>query len=404
MSEVTKTDDRRGWTSASNATADRLCEGRHQAQQGIEDTSSEDALFGQQIHDALHKGSSEGLNQSQVPLYDQHQEITERLMVQFFGNDREAAIVVKENRYWCNILEKPGVDGVRLRHSGKPDFIARHNTRVLVIEYKSLPGDVPEPATNEQLRDQIVLIVGTFGIRENCEVGVAVNQPLVTHSPEVCIYRPEDIKIAERQMFERVRKSNHAHAKRTAGEVQCKFCKAKFKCAEYAKWSESLLPVTTKVTGVPVSEWTPDMRTYYCEMRGAAKKWLEECDAEMKRLLELDPKSIPGWKLEEGATQSVIVDPQELFQRFIKEGADFAKEADPNTAPGIVLLPLFLECIKVGKTDFGALVRKITGLKGKALAAKMEGLYDGITEEKQNKPSLGKMTASEIAAKGADVT
>ena len=389
--ETQKTDERRGWTSASNATADRLCAGRHQAQIGIPDESSEDALFGQQIHDALYKGDPSKLSPQQVALYDQHQEINEKLMSQFFGPDREAAIIVKENRYWCQVLDKTTKEETRLRHSAKPDFNARHSNRVLVIEYKSLPGDVPEPASNEQLRDQLVLITGNFGIREQCEIGVAVNQPLVTHSPEICVYGPEDIKIAERHMFDRVRASNNPNAKRRAGQVQCKFCKAKFKCKEYEVWAESLLPVATKVSGLPIDQWTPDMRAYYCEMRGAAKKWLEDCDAEMRRLLEADPKAIPGWKLEEGATQSIINDPQELFARLTAIGKEWSEKEQ------VGLLDLFMDCIKVNKTDFTALARRVTGLKGKALNKKLEELYNGITEEKQNRPSLGKMTAAELA-------
>jgi len=391
-----KTDERRGWTSASNAAADRLCEGRHQAQIGIEDISSEDAAFGQQIHDALFKGSSDGLKPEQVELYDQHQAINEKLMSQFFGNDREAAIVVKENRYWCSVSEKAGGIGERLRHSAKPDFIARHGTRVLIVEYKSLPGDVPEPSKNEQLRDQTVIVSGTFGIRENCEVGTAVNQPLVTHSPELCVYHPEDIKLAEREMFDRVRNSNKANPTRTAGAVQCKFCKARFKCKEYAAWAESLMPVATKVVGLPTSEWTPDMWAYYLEMRGNAKKWLEEADAEAKRKLEEDAASIPGWKLAPGATQSTIVNPQELFRRFVEVGREWATKENAEMHPEHTLLPLFMECVKVGKMDMQALVRKVTGEKGKILTKTWEDMLAGIIEEKQNKPSLAKMTTQEL--------
>lgn len=398
MTKETEVDSRRGWTSASNAAADRECEGRHQAQVGIPDTSSEDALFGQQIHDALHKGSPEGLKPEQVNLYEQHQDITEKLMQQFFGPDRDAAIIVKETRYWCNVSEKPGGKGERLRHSCRVDLVARHMTRVLIVEYKSLPGDVTEPSKNEQLRDQGVLVAGNFGIKENCEIGTAVNQPLITHSPEICIYRPEDLKIAEQQMFDRIRKSNDPNAKRRAGVVQCKFCKAKSTCKEYEVWAESLMPASTKVVGLPTSEWTPDMWVYFLESRSVAKKWIEDCEAEAKRRLEADPTSIPGWKLEEGATQSVISDPQELFTRFCAVGQDWANKENAEMSHVHTLTPLFMDCVKINKTDFQALFRKITGLKGKELAKKFTDLLAGITEDKQNKPSLGKMTAAELAA------
>ncbi len=133
------------------------------------------------------------------------------------------------------------------------------------------------------------------------------------------------------------------------------------------------------------------MRSYYCEMRGAAKKWLEECDEEMKRLLAADPNSIPGWKLEDGVIQTPIVNPQEAFNRLLAV-------AGSSEFTAAELLPLFMECVKVGKTDLQALVRKVTGLKGKPLNKAWEDMLSGITESKQNKPSLGKMTAAEMAA------
>ena len=395
MTTETK-DERGGWTSASNAAADRLCQGRHQAQLGIPDSTSEDAKFGREVHEALYAGDPTGLDSQQLSLYEQHLEINEKLMNQFFGPDREAAIIVKERRYWCQVREKPGVEK-RFQHSGQPDFIARHLNRVLIVEYKSLPGEVPEPSKNEQLRDQANLVSGTFGIRGDCEIGTAVNQPLVTHSPELCIYRPEDLKISEQQMFDRVRKSNAQDAPRTPNPTSCKFCKAKSKCKEYEAWAESLLPSTTKVVGLPVSEWTPDMRAYYCEMRGTARKWLDDCDAEMKRLLDADPSSIPGWKLEEGATTSVITDAQELFGRFCYVAKEFAAETNPED-PTKLITELFMQCVKVGKEDFKSQVRKVTGLKGKALVAKLEELFAGITEERKNKPSLGRQTQAEMMA------
>ena len=48
-----QTDKRRGHTSASNAAADRLCPGRHNAQKGLEETESAEASQGTLIHDVF---------------------------------------------------------------------------------------------------------------------------------------------------------------------------------------------------------------------------------------------------------------------------------------------------------------------------------------------------------------
>ena len=395
--EIQKTDERGGWTSASNAAADRLCEGRHQAHKGLPDVDSADAEFGRKIHDAMAKASPEGLTDKQQAIYEQCNEITDKLMDQFFGPDKVKATIVREKRLWCKVNKVSGVPDVALPHSGMPDFVARIGSRCLIIEYKMLPGDVPEAPSNEQLRDQVVLIAGNYGLRSECSIGAAVVQPLVTHSPEICLYNSESVLRAEQEMFNRVRKSNTPNAPRTANSVSCKFCLAKFQCREYAQWSESLLPAPTKVVGMPVSEWTPDMRAYYCEMRGTAKRWLEECDAEMKRLLTSDPNAIPGWKLEDGNVIQTVTEPEVLFGRFAKLAKDFATEQAPAD-PDKLITELFVGCVKVGKENFESLVRKVTGLKGKALKAKIEELLDGVTKDKQNAPSLAKKTVAEMAA------
>lgn len=381
---TTNKSERGGWTSASNAAPDRKCEGRHLAQKGMPDVSSDDARFGNEIHDALKLGTPSKLNTQQLSVYESCVEITDNLMTKVFGAEKAKASVYRERRFWCKVLAVPGDKAKvpkRYEHSGMLDFVARLGPKALIIEYKSLPGDIEESPTNDQLRDQVVLAAGNLVLSEAV---TAIVQPLVTHDPDLCLYNSDAIKKAEQEMYVRVRKSNNPNAKRVAGPTQCKFCLARNTCQEYQTWAASLVPETASVAGVPVASWTPEQRAHFLNMRGVAQKWLDECTDEMKRLITEDAAAIPGWSLREGNKIETVNDPQELFTRFNALARPWAEKEQAD------LLTLYIQCVKVHKEDFESLLRKVSDLKGKGLKAKMDSLLEGITDVKQNAPSLAR--------------
>lgn len=376
-------DIRRGATSASNAQADTLCPGRHLAQKGIPETPpGPDAEFGRIIHSALAVGSEEGkhtvdlmkMTGEQRDIFDACREIEKEGIRQYFGNsptpENQAQQfipkrVFREQRYWCMVDNK-------FEHSGQPDVIVRAGPKAIIFEYKTLAGDVPESPTNLQLRDQVVLTAGSLLLKE---IAVAVIQPLVTHEPTLTLYNEAAIKQAETEMWDRVRKSNDPASLRVAGEVQCKYCRARGVCKEYQKWAGSLLPVPASIVDLPMADWTPDQCALFASGRAAAQKWLDEAEAMLKARLTANPEAVPGWCLKEGIYRETITDPQELFNRF-------------GTLGGT--LEQFLACIAVTKGKFEEQVRGIAKLKGKALKSKVEELLQDITESKQNAPSLAK--------------
>jgi len=203
---------------------------------------------------------------------------------------------------------------------------------------------------------------------------VAIVQPLVTWTPELCRYTKEHLEQAEQEMWDRVRKSNDPNAQRFPGEIQCKWCKAKSTCPEYSRWIAVMVPTMTDLS-TPVAEWTPEQRALFCERRSIAQAWLDDCEGQMKMLLAKDPESVPGWMLKEGQKRESVKDPQELFNRFVGEGGTIEQ---------------FMECVKITKGDLETQVRAVTSLKGKPLKAKLETLLEGITETKQNAPSLAR--------------
>lgn len=362
---MTHEQETQGGTSASNAQADALCEGRHQAQIGLTSPTTEDNLFGQQIHDALVNDDPSKLRPDQLSVYESCVEIREKLIADTFGPDFEQTKRFKEQRVWFKSAEGGHV------HSAKLDLLVRHGPKGLVVEYKTLPGDVAEAPTNMQLRDQAALSAGHYLLTE---IDVAIIQPLVTHTPAVCRYDTGSIQQAQSEMALRVEKSNAPNAPRTAGTVQCKFCLARYTCKEYAAFTALAVPVSMSSLTVPVSMWSPEQRALFCERLPVAMKWLEECKSKIKQLIEADPNSVPGWKLEPGSIKRPVNNPNELHARFLAAGGTTEQ---------------FLACVDIGKGDLETQVRAVTKLKGKGLKAKIDELLTGIVDEKPDAPSLG---------------
>lgn len=380
---TTEINPRGKWTSASSAAADALCPGRHQAQAGIPESKSDDAAGGQAIHDALKAGDPSKLTLDQSDVYDSCKSIEQKLVTSFFG-EKATVVSFREQRYWCNVIAL-GADNEALsqyQHSGQADVVYRSGTKALVIDYKTLQGDVEDSPKNLQLRDLACLVKGHFVLLD--EIATVIIQPLVTHSPELCLYDVPDLKRAETEMFARVVASNAPGAPRKAGELQCKFCLAKSKCAQYSQWVGALIPTGTMeplvkhlVFQTAMELWTPSDCAVAASLLSPAGKALDEIKEFLKARLKADINSIPGWGLTAPGTREVINDPQACFDRFAALGGQLDK---------------FMKGVSISKTKLKEAVHEVTGAKGMALDQQVKKLIEGIVEISPTQPSLKKVS------------
>jgi hypothetical protein len=367
-------DPRKGWTSASNATADQLCPGRHLASKNIpEPPRSADADAGTRIHDAIAKGSAEGLSLEEAEMFDACREIESKKATELFGADLPKAKVWRHERYWVRYM----VNGVELQHSGEADCVYRYGPKALVIDYKTGQGQVAESPSNQQLRDIATMAWGHFVTLDG--LAVVIVQPLVTHQPEVCLYEQDAIERAAAEMIARVVASNDPKSPRVAGDVQCKWCKAKSRCVEYQKFSGGMVPTVVEpvvqegLFTVAMANWSPEQRAIAASIIGPAGARLEEIKQFLKDGLAKDPAFIPGWALSPGAKKETIIDPQACFDRFSAIGGK---------------LEDFMKTVSVGKSRLREAVNVVTGAKGRALDSAIKTLTEGLVEQKQNSPSL----------------
>lgn len=374
--------DRGNWTSASNAQADSLCRGRHLAQKNLPDTQTDYAETGHKIHAALKDSSNPTLMNSlsleERETFDSCREIEKKLITLFFGTgpmentDEGRMRVFREERYWARFRDSTGAE---FAHSGAADVVIRAGTKALILDYKTLFSEAPESPRNMQLRDLACLVRGHFVVLE--EIAVAIVAPHITHSPEVCLYTQAELTQATKEMFDRVVASNNHQSPRTAGSVQCAFCRAKGHCVEYQKFAGSLAPpAMLTVLEVPMVNWSPEQRAIAASALEPAQKFLDDLKTFLKDGLASDSEFVPGWGLKPGAKREEINNPQGVFDRFVQLGGT---------------VDSFMRTVKVGKTKLKEEVSTTTGARGRSLDKAMESILADYVDFKQNEPSLKRL-------------
>jgi hypothetical protein len=315
------------------------------------------------------------LSLEQREMFDACREIEGKLRDQYFGagagDNKNPMRVFRERRFWLKLTSRDG-KGL-FEHSGQADVVFKHGTRLLVLDYKTLAGDKTDSPKNGQLRDLAVLAAGE--IVGTQEVAVAIVQPLFTHSPEVCLYGPDDLKRAALELYGRIVRSNDPQSPRVAGAIQCAYCLAKLNCREYQAWAGAMVNAPLSILEVPVAQWTGEQCAIFLATEGVARKWLDVCRDAVKARVEADPSAVPGWALKPGAVTEKITDPQACFDRFAALGGDIKQ---------------FMMTVSVGKGKLKEAIHEVTAAKGQQLDKAVKALTEGITEQKQNAPSLVK--------------
>lgn len=375
------TDDRGKWTSASNAAADALCPGRHLAQRDIpEPPPTPEALRGTRIHawlagqpipdpsghsvvvntldyavmkDALYGANTGGLNPEELETAEAIRvQVDEILRDQFPGG----CTMRFEKRLWMDIG--------KLRHSGKPDLLAFTDNRIVIADYKTGWGFVPDSDVNLQLRDLAVLAWETYHIAP-----IVVAKVQKGGKPVLCEYNSDDIGKAAGMLDKRVILSNIQGSPRIPGPVQCQYCRFRPQCPE-AQATVTALQNVTDAAGALVDGATI---ARLLDAGKVAKQIIADNESRAKELLAQNPDAIPGWTLKKGACVREITDPETVASRFVKLGGE---------------IPQFLKSVKVNISKLETLLREAKGYKGRDLDNAMKLLIVDCYQEKQNEPSL----------------
>ena len=366
-----QTDERRGHTSASNAAADRLCLGRHNAQKGLEETESAEASQGTLIHDVFAGLKEESvLDSDSAKTLRRAQEIESIILGNWLcGIDvKGPAECHREKRLW-NYVEN---------HSGQADAFwlvdAEGGKHALIEDLKSLYGDHQDADENEQLRDLAALIYCTYGVQS---VTAFINQPRVAWKIEdvkLVRYSEKDLMRAYREMNERVLASNEPNAKRIVGPKQCQHCKA----AGTSRCPESQKALVTLGTAqFDIETASPAERGDWLEKLTMIASIAEKSISELKAGIRKNGDGwAEGWGLGK-AKKSREIDPQSIPMIGASLSAHF------DTFEPVQLA----KCCKISVPKLQELHAKLSGLKGKQAFDHFEELFSELIETtEQQKP------------------
>jgi hypothetical protein len=362
-------DIRRGLPSASSMHRYAACPGAWLAEQAMprEEGKSAEASHGTRIHDALAgKLDPQTLNLDEYATWERCKDQADRLIAEHIATERHSWKFICEERLW-------GFVGLEKAFSGEPDLVVIGEGKALIVDYKTLLGDIEPAAGNIQLRTLAVLVFEHFGVSE---VVVAIVQPLAG-PPTTAIYTRADLEQAAAEIYGLVEEIKRPGLPRVPSGAACEYCRARGVCPEALAIVTSNPPVGLSVNQIDevLPLITSDALARILEQSKIAESVIKACRSEAKRRLAAG-EQVPGWKLEEGDFPESITDPQAVASRFFALGG--TQEA-------------FLGAVKVTKTALKEAVSAVTGTRGKALDQTVRSLCEGATERKQNAASLVKV-------------
>lgn len=355
--------ERKALPSASSFGRYAVCPGSFLLElEQPEESRTPDAERGTLIHEAL-AGGPAALRSADEDTRDRCLNLEELLLARA-GVDAEQWRIIREERLWMH-------DPIELRplFSGKPDGVAIRNDggRAVVWDFKTGREPVEPAELNWQLRAQAVLVRENYGVTE---IEVAIIQPWVTPSLTLAQYDREDLESARTLCLMLAALVTTPGRPRNPTERGCKFCRAKAVCPELV----AMVPQTAALSLPPSTEAiTPARMAQILPLLGTAKLVIKAVETRAKAMLLADPQCIPGWRVIEEEGREQVEDALGVWMRLREqfEGAE---------------LDAFISSCTTSKEALSALLRKLTGQRGRELKTSLSALLAGFT--KRTKPSV----------------
>jgi hypothetical protein len=355
-------DEREGCPSASGMDRDKRCPGSWRHLQAHPRRQEPDAMRdeGTLIHAVLAGEKPEGvtgeLSQRAQQTVEMCQEI-EAQILRDLGFDGPPVMV--EKRLWV---------GQNFPWSGKADKIYAHEERGLIIDYKTGPDGAEDADSNMQMRALAVLVDMHIpqGVELLKSVTVALIHPWCSPQKSIAVYDSEALMNAHEECSGIIKRAYQPNAPRIPSPEACKWCNPAA-CPE----ANALMPAGS----LSVATMSPELLGQLLDRRKIIKDIITEAEKRAKELIKAGVE-VPGWTLAEGKTQAPITDADTVFARMIELGGDSGD---------------FIDACTVGKGKLEGVLKRMTGEKGKALAAVMDRVLDGCTEEKVGEKILKKV-------------
>jgi hypothetical protein len=290
----------------------------------------------------------------------------------------------REVRYGLTVLggvvEVTDATTARLVCTGQADLVVVEHGRAFLCDYKSGRGDYEHAAGNAQLRTLASLVARRYRVSS---VRVAIVQPWAGQ-PTVADFDAEALEAAHEWLGSALGKAMRATPADLCAGDWCKWCPAKATCP--ALRDTALAPVERLTMSLPADDKVARQALFARAMELPADGL-----ARLMRGLRL-----VAWYSDaiEGASKARAKD-DEAFQAFYTFKPGVVRESITDLGmvwPRLEALGVtgdaFAKACSLTKSALTELVRTVTGHKGKALAATLEGILVGATESKETAKQL----------------
>jgi Protein of unknown function (DUF2800) len=359
-------DDRLGLPSASEMHRNKECSGNRIFTLSLREKGflrseklTPEAKLGDRIHASL-EGDPEELERKAKEIRESCHHLASRAARQFFR--QQQTTITYEHRLWYQIAGTPFF-------SGRPDRVYAHPSRLLDVNFKTGRGDEDEAALNYQLRTEVVLLDDAYPSVD--EIGVAIIQPLVTHSPEIAIYDREARHAALLEILDIVDQTFWTETRRPGSH--CRFCPARAFCPEAREYSVKW-PIQVNVDALPIGQDGAEMLARV----KIAKGLLNSMEEAFKEIVQENPKAIPGWWISKGKDMRAI----NSWRKAIEIIEGLAGEMEEAGRSEKILRALDMLTIPIGKLE--AFAHNELELNSRTF----EKLFESVISHKQSQGTL----------------
>jgi Protein of unknown function (DUF2800) len=352
--------------SASSAYRRRRCRGsanlvRALRQAGqLREERNPDAESGTRVHQAW-CGQKAELSPRETDTLESLKRM-EAMLVTDWAAGQGYVLLGREQRLWLHQALEPV-------HSGAFDVAYGTLDRILIIDGKTLFGEVTPAEENDQLRELVGLARANF--RRCTQFTVAILQPWVSSRPSIAVYDEAEAELALRELRATIRDCADPDAPRLAG-VWCDKCPAFTFCDEPKR-----LTARTKDLAKQIAEgnFALPLGTKGAQLLDAiklAQDWLDAIWKRYKTIVAEQPDAIPGWYLKDG--------------RKVRKIADLSKAL--AIAEGFMTREEFFKAANVSVTALEELCKKPSGLRGRALSDYFNQKFADVIEVSHAEPVL----------------
>jgi hypothetical protein len=227
-------------------------------------------------------------------------QIMEDTLVSQWASGEEWVLIGREVRLWMHEDLEP-------IHSGQFDvaYATFDSKRILIIDGKTLFGEVSPAETNDQLRELVALAYLNYPLAS--DFTVAILQPWISKEPSVALYDKSEAQLALRLLEYTISDCADPDAPRTAGPW-CRHCPAIHQCEEARSLVGSTYRLAKRIESGEFSLPVGEQGSRFLDSVKTAETILEALKKAYRQILLADPQALPGWYMRQGKKVRQITD------------------------------------------------------------------------------------------------